>query len=492
MDLDEDRPHDRLKTINTNFVTRFDNVAPESLYIEYADKGPDASSEIALSWTALTGGGGQDSYGQPLSPWASYRIFYEIGADPSTNSPYFDVAEYANLGNVGTDSVILSNLAFGAEYHLDIAGVDQAGNVGELMLPKQVTLLAFNMTQAVTRVNTTSLVNAAHLSWTATNENGIIQRAVDLIYVDAASFTAALSNQWKHATTITNDTWAMEDSLNIPAGRTRFYRAAIGNSWMTNRNPRAASKEVWGIRPVTLYPGQNWVSLFGRPVNNTVIDLIGTNLPAGSAATSPDATKITWYARTAQSSPPWWVATQQVALVNDSGNYYWAVTEGGATWGNGVALPLHEAFVIEIPTNRSPQTIYLVGQVPTNTLSQTVQSALSSTAAGRNLISLNLPKAMHPSEMGLLTSGFKGGLAPALSDQLWKYDRANQKAPYAVWYRTTDGTWRMTHPIPFPLVPTNYFSPDDGIYMWIKNSTNSNWNLTQPLPYIEPSIRMNP
>ena len=370
--------------------------------------------------------------------------------------------------------------------------MDQAGNVGELMLPAQVTLLAFNMTQAVTRVNTTSLVNAAHLSWTATNENGIIQRAVDLIYVDAASFTAALSNQWKHATTITNDTWAMEDSLNIPAGRTRFYRAAIGNSWMTNRNPRAASKEVWGIRPVTLYPGQNWVSLFGRPVNNTVIDLIGTNLPAGSAATSPDATKITWYARTAQSSPPWWVATQQVALVNDSGNYYWAVTEGGATWGNGVALPLHEAFVIEIPTNRSPQTIYLVGQVPTNTLSQTVQSALSSTTKGRNLISLNLPKAMHPSEMGLLTSGFKGGLAPALSDQLWKDDRANQKAPYAVWYRTTDGTWRMTHPIPFPPVPTNYFSPDDGIVIWIQNSTNNNWNLTQPLPYTEPSIRMNP
>ncbi|MGD9873215.1 MAG: phospholipase D-like domain-containing protein [Kiritimatiellia bacterium] len=489
VDYDSDRPSDQLRTPNTNFVIRLDMHAPGQPTVSSVGPGTDASSEIKLIWEALPDGGGLG--GDPLSPWESYRVYYETEtATVTTNSPYFDHVEYGELGTNITTQVTISNLAFGSTYNMALGAIDEAGNIGPLSGVWQVNTLAFNLTQAVTRVGSTLLTNSAFLSWTVALDelSDPMPRAVDLIYVDAASFTDSLTNLWALQQTVYDaDANTIVSNLNIQAGMTRFFRAAIGTSWTTNRTPRAASKEVWGLRPVNLYPGQNWVSLFGRPYTNTVIDLIGNHLPAGSSASSPDATKISWYARAVGTAPNWWVPTQQVALVSGT-PAYWEKTLGGTTLsGNSIPIPLNDAFVVEIPTSSVMQTIYLVGRVPTNTEYQTIQGG-----AARNLISMNLPYAMHPSQMGLTNSGslFVGGLFPPQSCQLWKYDRANQRAPYAVWLRSSDKTWRLTS-AGFPLVPAGYFSSDDGIYLFTTNAASS-FVVAPPLPYTEPTTRMTP
>lgn len=483
VDYDKDRPDDQIRTMNTNFVIRLDMTPPDLPTVFQPSAGADASSEIKWSWEALPDGGGAN-----LSPWESYRVYYEVdNNNVTTNSPYFDHVEYSVLGTNTTTEVTLSNLAFGSTYYLKLAGVDKAGNIGPLAGPYSWSTIAFNLTQAVTRVNGQSKTNEVLLSWTPVmDELGEFPRypqgrAVDIIYVDSASFVDTLTNQWALWQTETEDFWLLATNLNIPATKTRFFRAAIGKSWETNRTPRAASKEVWGLRPVNLYTGQNWVALFGRPYSNTVIDVIGNHLPGN--------TKISWYARTAGTPTNWWVSTQQVMLVSDTVPY-WVVTVPTNSTLNGdtVPLPLHEAFVIEIPTNSTMQTIYLVGQVPTNTLYQQIYGLKA-----RNMVSMNLPYAMHPSQMGLTNNGgqFKGGLTPVASDQIWKYDRAQQKAPYAVWLRTSDNTWRLTSS-GFPAVPAGYFSSDDGIFIYSQTNQLSSYWIHPPLPYTPPTTRITP
>jgi len=135
--------------------------------------------------------------------------------------------------------------------------------------------------------------------------------------------------------------------------------------------------------------------------------------------------------------------------------------------------------------------VMFIGQVPTNTIVQTLASTNAPTnpqAGAYNLVNFNQPHRFGPDQMGLLEAGFHGAGNPRDSDHLWKFDRETQQSGKPIYYRTTDSTWRFTTG---ELVPTNYFSPDDAIVIQLHNSdTSLTW--TNRILYPIPTRDMSP
>ncbi|HQQ04631.1 MAG TPA: choice-of-anchor D domain-containing protein [Kiritimatiellia bacterium] len=490
VDADLDRGSiDRTMGLAVPYILKIDTTPPAQIVVTNASEGPDDTSEIRIGWNPAA-----DAGNPALSPWKSYVVFYtDDGGTADTNDMfiYVDSGGPSVLGDIGTREVILSNFVNGSTYNLAVAGLDEAGNMGPLGGFTNVTLAVLSVTQSLAEVDTV-VTNGVHVSFTATNSQGIMNRKIDVLYADSLQFVEALTNEWTllglaDSTSFLIDTGQVSGvpPRQLGANMMRFYRAASQNNWLPARNPRSASVEIFGVKPVTLYPGQNWISLPFWPTRQNILHVLGRSLPAGTTGGDEQATRVSWYDR----NNGGWLATQEVALIQSSPTSFWLYTEGGGGGdGNDAILPLHEAFVIELPTNAAPQTILLTGRVPTNSMVQTVR-AMHNSVPGRNLVSFNAPRYLHPSQMGLLEAGFQGGAAPIWSDQIWKYDRSGQFAPYPVWFRTSDNTWRHTHPFPFPPVASNYFGPDDGIFIHTRAST-SDWSWTNKILYKLPTSRM--
>ncbi len=483
VDDDNDRIDDRLMSPVTNFVTMLDLTAPNNVTVTNGEPGPDDTSEIRLQWNPLPDAGGAD-----LSPWWSYFIYYTDEArDPTTNDAYYCFTNGPTVLNTNTTGeVILSNFVFGLTYRLAVVGVDRAGNQSQITTASisQVTLSGFYVTQGVVRITVT---NAAKLAWTAaTNNSGQVEKPYDLIYVDALDFTEATTSQWALVGTVTNswldDTGSATRTPPMELVDTmRFYRASQKDYWRTNRDPRVASREVYVLKTFRLSPGQNWVAFPGIPDTNTVAFVFGHNLPASNSIIN--STRVQWYARTTNQ-----VATQEVWLATSGSTNQWLYSIPASQSGSSAEeclVPIYQSVIVEIPTNiTSTQVVMFIGQVPTNTIVQTLKGN-----AAHNLVNFNQPHRFGPSQMGLVEAGFQGGKAPPFSDHLWKFDRESQMVEDGIiYYNTTQSRWLFYNGQP---VPTNYFSPDDGIVIHTFKST-SDLSWTNKILYPIPTRKMSP
>ncbi len=489
VDSDNDRPNDRRMSVVTQFVTYLDQTPPAQISDLVVSEGPDDTSEIRLDWTPLLNGGGRDA-NTPYSEWYTYVLYYtDEERSPTTNDPSITMENGPlSLGITNTSYAIFSNFVFDTTYRLAMAGRDRAGNLGPISDEAVITLPGFYMTQGV--------LNASYnpqLFWkAATNQSGQINREYDLIYCDALDFADTLTNQWKLLDSgYTNTIWdAGEGERIAPSGlinTMRFYRAARKDYWLTNRNPRIASVEIYGAKNIRLYPGQNWVALpFEQDTNTLYSALMPNALPGGSSDTDPNAAHVSWYVRSAG----------QVARVGawccsyGSSNGWLTFTPTMNDPANDLFVPIGEGFIVEMPTNTS--TVYnhvFVGQVPATVVTQQIVTGTGS-FAGRtyNLVNFHGPNRVHPSQMGLLESGFKGGTSSTASDRLRKFNKETQLTDPDIWYDTNVNQWKFTTG---GGVPAGYFKPDDAIVIMSVKSTG-NWIWTNRVLYSAPTRTMDP
>lgn len=313
------------------------------------------------------------------------------------------------------------------------------------------------------------------------------QQVYDLLYTDAPSFHEGLSNTWqladRRAGGLLIDTGAVSrvSPKDMPQGWLRFYRISAAGFW--EGNPRRGSAQVLAFGVAHIYPGQNWVRPWGVPCNNAISEILGRHLPAGD--TPVNATKVMWFNRLPKPVP----CTQMVFLVSGATNRWMCSipTNRAGYWADSYQLPLENGFYVDLPTNQTLKKIPMIFHVPTNPVIQLIKGG---TATNFHFVSINLPMRTHPSEMNLLSAGFTGGINPIQSDWMWKYDRANQRVPDKIWYRTTDQTWRFLS-TGYPAVPAGYFGYDDAIVIQTRKS-QSTLNWTNTVPYKAPTREMNP
>jgi len=487
VDADEDRGvQDREKGANTAFIAKIDRTAPDQAVNIVPSMGPDDTSEIQLTWSAVPDAGNRASDDIPLSPWNTYRVYYSDDGDAATTSdPYISATNGPTILNTNTTTTaVLSNFVYGSSYRLAITGVDDAGNESAISTSSvEISLSQFVVTQGVAEVRSI-VTNATHLAWTAAKDGGgDVTKGYDVLYVDAQDFTDSLSNDWALVQTVTNSFLVDEGQGSgvHPTALTsnmRFYRVALEGRWVSGLNERTASEQVYVLRNIQLYPGQNWVSFPGRADDNTAAFIFGKDLPSGSGTI--DATAISWLAR--DSSP---TATNTIFLQSSGGSTQWVYSVGGSGNADEVTVPLEAGCVIEIPTSESAQVLQFIGQVPTNTITQSLPPAGS-----YSLIGHNQPRRLHPSQLKLIEAGFTGGKVPIFSDRIWKYNRSSQVVPTTIWYDTDDSTWKFTSS-GYPAVPNNYFSPDDAIVVWTRKSTDA-LSLENEVLYTPPTKEMTP
>ncbi|MFH0880128.1 MAG: hypothetical protein V2A34_10490, partial [Lentisphaerota bacterium] len=487
VDDDNDRISDRLKGPNTNFVIMLDTTPPARPAGVTGTHGPDETSEIQLDWSPLADGGGIS--GNPLSPWKTYKVYYtDDGTPPTNSSAYFDYRDYPSLAGVDTANLMISNMPFGVDYNLAIAGVDYAGNEGPLSAFTNVFLSGFNVTQGVS-VATTAIAHV-EIAW-----NAVTNREYDLIYADSLNFNArALTNSWRLVERGVASRLA--DTGNVAQGRAhpmnltntmRFYRAAAKDRWNV-ASRRVASEEVYVLKTIKMYPGRNWVSFPGIPDTNTISAVLGYNLPRNDLYLN--ALKASWYQRSASA-----MATTVLWLA-DGTPPHWMERIGGDDYiADDKRIPIHDGVVIDIPTNQGygVQTALFVGRVPTNSLSQPI------TGNAINMVSPRVPYRLHPSQMNLVASGFIGNSAPRFSDLLRKYNRATQQIDESwgsgLFYDPSTSKWRVyigsgPYPEANAADPRYLVLPDDGLIIQSKHAGNWTWTLN--MPYDTPTRYMDP
>ncbi len=315
------------------------------------------------------------------------------------------------------------------------------------------------------------------------------QQLYDLLYCDAITFRNTLSNQWQladqRAGGLLRDTGSVSRTApaNLSAGLLRFYRLSAPGFWEDLQAPRRAGTEVLAFGVSHLQPGENWVRPWGEPCDNTLGEIFEHGLPAGAGLI--DSTRVLWFDRNA------WQVPMTAEVFHVTGNawlWVWPENLVGES-AESAPLPLHDGFMVQIPTNLAAQKLPMIYRVPTNLHVQTIpRSAVNTNYA---MVSHNLPETMHPIQMNLIGSGFKGhAILPAQSDQIWKFNRAGQAIASPVWYKTSDSTWRLVSS-GLPLCPTNYFAPDDGLVLVLHSgTTNVTW--TNRFTYSIPTRAMNP
>ncbi|NCC51260.1 MAG: hypothetical protein EOM20_08600, partial [Spartobacteria bacterium] len=474
VDDDDDRANDRLKSANTNFVFMFDDVPPPQIVNIVGDDGPDETSEVELRWDPSPNAGGVN-----LSPWRSYRVYYtEEARDATTNDPYFAAhnSGHTILDSMTTDSVILSNFIFGLEYTFAVAGEDTAGNISMLSSSVVHYFSGFFMTQGVEHAT------GGQVGWTAHDNEGVVDRPYDVIYQDAYHFTEITTSRWEKMATVTNS-YLVDNTVGaLPSGSMRLYRAAQVNRWQTNRSPRIASAEIYGMKKRTLYPGQNWIQMPFVPDTATVSFVFGMDLPGGVSGMDPNSTHVSWYERTADK-----YATNEVFMCSDG---HWYYIRGGTGVADNKLMPLHEGILVVIPTNSTAQELLLIGKVPTNS----PQREQSVKANAYNFVGYNMPRYTHPAQLQLDTAGFRASALPfpwpGMTDTIIIWNSASQS--WREIWKDNSGKWRYTFPSPsFPLVPTNAIAPDNALLInTIGSTVDIEWE--NPPLYPDPTREMNP
>ncbi|MBU1693009.1 MAG: hypothetical protein KKC51_03495, partial [Verrucomicrobia bacterium] len=495
VDNDNDRANDRTNGNNSAFLARIDTNPPPQIGGVTNFEGEDPTSEAIVQWVAATNAGERiaPTYAV-LSPWDTYRVYYtDDESDPTTNSTHLDKDDDPALAEITTTNTTFTDLIYDTTYKFRVAGRDQAGNEGVLSGTATLLLPGFNATQGLVRT-TGGGIRYSEIFWKAATNAGGISREYDLIYVDSLNFSDSLSNQWALLESgWTNMLWDTGTVSRTPpsllVNTLRFYRASARTAageqrWTTNNNPRVASEEVYALKTIQLYAGQNWVGLSVIPDSNTMKNVLGHELPSGINYGDPNKTAVSWYERVSNE-----VAKKEVWLVDLGASNQWRTSFGWPAGFNkpadDYAVPYDEGFIVEIPTNVSEvQLMMPIGRVPTNTQTQTIEPK------AYNLLNMRVPARVHPSQMNLVESGFRGTtVLGGNSDRLRKLDRAGKTVGLDVYYLISDQTWRYvgTHQVASGF----YISPDDGFLIWTVRSTNQ-WIWTNQLPYSLPTRFMTP
>jgi len=539
IDDDNDRPNDRAIGNLKPIVVRIDtNPPPPVLALRATDAAAgslfgniDESSEIKIEWapggaTAAQAAGWRQSDSEPLSPWDTYIVTYFEVADSNgtaaagamTNVLADTSPAWSNvLNNWAFTNLVLSNLVFDTYYRIEIQGRDQAGNISPVTGVIGNTD-RFMLTQAVVRVD-----RDIELFWTGPASDDVL-RDYDVIYVDSAlGFRNSLSSQWEFMK-YTNRPKAFDtgsvDRLRpreLTNGVYRFYRVARSERWLTNQPVRTASAEVYVSKALTLHPGENWYSLFSCPdpattneTEGTLAHVFGTNLlPA--ADTFLASTKISWFGQVTDTSVQFAargsVPTATVWLAN-SGNWTWDV--GGSGIANNKRIPLGQGFLIELPGDASPQTLIMVGRLPTQEVVHTISAPNASpTNPVYHVISHQMPERIPLTSLGITAAnGFQGGPNIGQSDEIRILSNSpvtnelgqvvgsgSLVSPKArIWWRTTDNTWRHA-------ASANYASgaaaggyvvePDDTVVIVRRHAAPLVWT-NRPVMYNPPTRNFSP
>ncbi len=346
------------------------------------------------------------------------------------------------------------------------------------------------------------------LAWqgVSTGEPSKVIVGYDLLYQDKMNFSDIITNDWMLLETITNSftvdkggtnilgTWRPHPT-NLNERDLRFYRVAPQNRWKVGNNPRAASRQVYVAKKVSLKPGQNWVALPGVPDTNTIEFVVGTNLPASSMA--HHATKISWYRRDAYATnATTTLATQEVWLA-DSGQWKYSIPSDKAGFpANHVPLNLMDGFIVELPTGVVNGASFMtIGKVRTNEYFKQIQEFPGNYGATNySLFSFNMPRHLHPSQMSLRDPntgrGFRSSYFPDFRthDVMWKFNKDLQVPDKYVIYSDWYGDWVTAGGLP---IPTNYFGPDEGIVI-MRPNTDEMMVWTNNLIYSDPTRDISP
>ncbi len=498
VDADMDRPNDQLRNAGIPYIARIDRTPPaqiqglrasdDGLLDEQVVPGLDPASEIYLEWEPLEDGGGTEiaGYGyHPLSPHRSYMIFYAEERDPTLEDDFIWVDHgYDSLGDITTTNTVISNLVFGTTYHLAIAGVDEAGNIGPLSHPpQQAHVPRFHLTQGVARATA-----EVELYWTASPG-----REYDLISADSWGFHSGVTNLWEIVGYgVTN---MLGDTRTINVGDLRFYRAAQSERWRKEKDPRLASEEVYVRKDYRLHPGENWIQLPGIPDTNTVEYIFGTDLPAG--VTAAGATIIRWMNR----GPDPVGKTNELWLAYMGSSNAWLTATDPYELANDWLVDVKQGVEILIRGQQGdPPTLYtFIGRVPTNNSPRTVKGG-SWGAGGQamggvvNLVSYNLPHPMHPRDLNLGEAktdpeSFAGSWGNVfMGDWLIVWNRQTQSAtPYG--YNLSTGRWEDFGGSP---VTSRILRPGDAIMILRRMGRGDfPWSIEE-FPYDNPTRFIHP
>jgi hypothetical protein len=473
VDDDQDRSNDRAKGGNASFVVKVDTNPPPLIDLTNATVGLDESSEMILQWDAAPHAG-ERSDGATLSPWKSYVFYYTTeNREPTTNDASIQVFNGPTvLGMRATEEAVLSNFVYGSVYRVSIAGMDEAGNVGPLSASKTIPLLGFRLTNGAVD----EVAMAPSVEWAA-----VENREYDLLYVDTDNFSDTLSNKWKLANSgvasLLVDTGAQDrPAVTNLENKIRYYRVAGKDRWLPDRTQRSASEEIYMAMCINLRTGLNYVALPGIPDNPTAGAVLGHNLSAGESLTDSNTTRVSWYEASSKAH-----ATNELWLCKNP--LEWRKENDSA---DNIVLPLRQAFIVESPTHVTNQYILFVGRVPTNSATQLIKGGTRATGIF-NLVSFTMPRWVHPSDMNLTNSGFKGGPTISQSDQLIKYNRVTQRLDFPIWFKTSDKKWYFADGAQ---VGGRYFGPDDGIIIYSVHPDD--WVWTNKLLYNLPTRFMSP
>jgi hypothetical protein len=489
VDDDNDRGNDRLKGLNTNYITMLDLTAPARVTNFVGTNGLDESSEVSLTWTPLTNAGHRASDGDPLSPWRTYYVYYTTNATVTTNDPSvsFTNAGYGALNTNTTAAIMITNLEFDTTYRFVIRGQDRAGNLGLASPTVEVTTLSFIVTQGM--VNASLNVDVSWLAATG--------RVYDVLYEDALGYTDSLSNRWyTMAGRVTNSWLTDAGDINRAAPQEmvntlRFYRVSREGQWATNASPRRASREIYVSKTWQLRRGENWVSLPFLPETNRyrVKDVFGTNLlPRGS--TIATSTKISWYGYTLAGTNSAGVATNVVWLSSANRWYYSLPPALSGLPADNWPVPTNEAFNLEIPLSSSTQTFIGVGRLPTNAMTMTIYGADGET--NYSVVTWGTPYRVRVAELGLIGASFSGGVNVTRSDEIRILDnsegRGSLAVPKARIWRNGSTNFFLS---PSGSLANDYvIEPGEAIIVVRKRGPSIVW--TNRLLYLPPGKNINP
>jgi len=346
VDADNNRAGDPLAGAAVPFYVAYDATPPTAVPMLINGASTltveDPTSQFDLMWDSANVGPddpahalhptGLGSDRDTLSPWKSYKIYYQAHTPPESPAADYiytnyisngvyqtwpsvtaDTPNYSALSQVTNNQIRLSGLEFDQEYVVVVVGLDRAGNEGPasasswatnntirfsmnrgLILPKSEIEEAF---PSGTSLSNSSAQTVAALYWNAAgliNTEGTytaVTRTYDLIYWDSSTFQEQSNNNWRLVGTVQTNWFVDDGGLGRGRGQIRFYRASYTDRWKrTNTLGQAqrslASEEVYALHNVVLSGGENYVALHGLPSSNSFAGVLGglESFPGGSSA----------------------------------------------------------------------------------------------------------------------------------------------------------------------------------------------------------------
>ncbi|MDD2237993.1 MAG: hypothetical protein PHG65_12375, partial [Kiritimatiellae bacterium] len=249
-----------------------------------------------------------------------------------------------------------------------------------------------------------------------------------------------------------------------------------------NETDKFASKQVYVAKKAILWPGRNWVAMPGTPVNSTVSNVFGYNLPAGED--SAHSTLVELYSQGGSITP-----TGAFWLGSTSGLWQWSL--GGSGTADDDELPIDQGFLLTLRDGGS-RNLALVGELRTNTPNVTIAGNQAKT-----FVSVQLPGNMHPKDMNLLESGFSGDArgSSRRSDKIFLWDRENQciaddgrylwyNMPMSAWYYGSASAGKEVGASERPV------GQDDALLIYRYGAAGFTW--TNKIYYTPPTSNMDP